>query len=137
MPPHPGFYVRRSVFARIGVFDDRLKTGADFEWMVRFFHKYQLSVHFIAGTLVAFRMGGQSSSGLKSLVVINREAETSCKRHGIATHKSLMWTKYTLKSLQYILRPPDFPLSQSERWTPPGQTTDLEQEARLDSAERR
>jgi glycosyltransferase involved in cell wall biosynthesis len=137
MPPHPGFYVRRTVFAALGLFDDRLKTGADFEWMLRFFYKHHLTAHFIGGTLVAFRMGGLSNSGLKSLVVINREAETSCKRHGIATHKGLMWTKYTLKSLQYILRPPDFPLSQWERWTPPGQTTDIEQETCLDSPESR
>lgn len=115
MPPHPGFYVRRTAFARIGLFDESFTSGGDFEWMVRFFQKHRLAVHCIEPTLVAFRMGGISSRGIKSLVAINREAELSCRRHGIATHQWLMWSKYLVKSLQYIWRPPDFPLPQSER----------------------
>ncbi len=118
MPPHPGFYVRRSAFASVGLFDDRLKMGADFEWMVRFFCKHGLSARFIETTLVAFRMGGISTRGLNSLIAINRDVELSCRRHGIATHQSLIWSKYALKSLQYVYRPPDFPLAPSEIWQP-------------------
>jgi glycosyltransferase involved in cell wall biosynthesis len=118
MPPHPGFYVRRSTFDSVGPFDEWFKTGADFEWMVRFFHVHRLSASFIRSTLVAFRMGGASTRSLQSTTNINREAEMSCRRHGIATHQLLIWTKYGAKSLQYVLRPPDFPLPASESWLP-------------------
>jgi hypothetical protein len=118
MPPHPSFYASRSAFATIGLFDEQLSTGADFEWMVRFFHKHRLRARFIGDTLIAFRTGGITNHGLRSRIAINREAEISCKRHGILTHRSLLWAKYLVKVLQYVIRPPDFPLPRSQYWAP-------------------
>jgi hypothetical protein len=112
------FYARRSAFATVGSFDDQLKTGADFEWMARFFRKHRLRACFIDHTLIPFHIGRTTNQGLKSRIAINREAEVSCKRHGILTHQSLLWSKYALKALQYVVRPPDFPLPLSDHWKP-------------------
>lgn len=118
MPPHPGFYVRRAALAQVGEFDPQLRTGADFEWMVRFFHVHRLRMRPTPETLVAFRLGGNSSMGLQSLRNINREALASCRRWGIRSNKLAMWAKYVVKSQQYFRRPSDYPAAAAVAWAP-------------------
>lgn len=118
MPPHPGFYVRREALAQVGEFDPQLRTGADFEWMVRFFHVHKLRLRPTPETLVAFRMGGTSTSGLQSLRNINREALASCRRWGIGSNGLAIWAKYLVKTQQYLRRPTDFPAAADVAWTP-------------------
>ncbi len=109
MPPHPGFYARTEVFRRIGGFDNRLKIGADFEWMLRFFDVHGLRARAIPQTLVALREGGLSNSGFGSRRRINAEALASLRRHGIASAAPVIWSKYAVKALQYVVKPADWP----------------------------
>ena len=119
MPPHPGFYIRRDALDRVGEFDPRTWTGADFEWMIRFFHVHKLSMTPIRETVVAFRLGGDSTSGLRSLFNINREALASCRRWGLFSSPAAMSAKYLVKIGQYVDRPSDFPLAPPLGWQPP------------------
>ena len=111
MPPHPGFYVRREALEKVGEFDHGIRTGADFEWMVRFFHVHKLSMRTIPETLVGFRLGGRSTRGLESLRTINREALASCRRWRLPSSSAAMWAKYFFKTSQFIERPADYPLA--------------------------
>lgn len=111
MPPHPGFYVRRGALERVGAFDPSIRTGADFEWMLRFFHVYKLAMLSIPETVVGFRLGGNSTRGLASLRNINKEALASCRRWGLSTHPAAIWAKYLIKSGQFFDRSADFPLA--------------------------
>ena len=109
MPPHPGFYARRTVFDRVGGFDPSLRIGADFEWMLRFHHVHGLAARPVAATVVALREGGLSNSGFASRRRINAEALASLRRHGIASAAPLVWAKYAVKALQFVHRPADWP----------------------------
>ena len=118
MPPHPGFYVRRDALSQVGEFDPRIRTGADFEWMVRFFHVRKLSMRPIEETLVAFRLGGNSTKGFESMRNVNREALASCRRWGLSSNSAGMWAKYIVKAGQFFRRPTDFPLPPPVGWRP-------------------
>lgn len=118
MPPHPGFYVRRAVFDRIGGFDPALAIGADFEWMLRFYHDAGLHAAAMAPTLVTLRDGGVSNSGLASRRTINSEALASLRRHGIASTAPVIWSKYLIKALQYVVPPKQWPAPAAVRWPP-------------------
>jgi glycosyltransferase involved in cell wall biosynthesis len=107
MPPHPAFYARRSAFEAVGPFDIGLKIGADFEWMVRFFHGRRLGFSTVTDTLTAVRTGGLSNRGLSSRVQINKEALQSCRKWGLWTNEALMWSRYAFKSAQWFARPTD------------------------------
>lgn len=109
MPPHPGFYVRKSAFEQVGPFDISLKVGADFEWMVRFFNSKHLLMAPIERTVVGLRVGGISTRGLASAQVINEEALRSLRRWGVTTHAVLIWAKYAAKAFQLLRRPHDYP----------------------------
>src|SRR5690606_14344258 len=58
MPPHPGFYASRMAFEQVGLFDPSFRICADFDWMVRFFHRNRLHAACDSATLVALREGG-------------------------------------------------------------------------------
>ena len=60
-PPHPTFFVRRSVYESYGVFRLDIPTAADTEFMLRLIHKYRISVKYIDRALVKFTEGGWSS----------------------------------------------------------------------------
>jgi glycosyltransferase involved in cell wall biosynthesis len=103
MPPHPGFYARRRAFDRVGGFDPAIRIGADFDWMVRFFAVNRLGAAFIPETLVTLREGGLSNQGLASRKAISREALATLKRHGLLSAAPLVWAKYPVKALQYVV----------------------------------
>lgn len=116
MPPHPGFYATRTAFDRVGGFDPAIRIGADFEWMVRFFAVHGLKSMPIRETLVTLREGGLSNSGFASRLTINAEAVTSLRRHGIATSKPLVWSKYAAKIMQFGISAHQWPSPEAVRW---------------------
>jgi glycosyltransferase involved in cell wall biosynthesis len=64
MPPHPTFFVRRSVYERFGSFLLDLGTAADYELMLRFLLKHRISTAYIPEVLVRMRLGGKSTVSL-------------------------------------------------------------------------
>ncbi len=120
MPPHPGFYARASAFAAVGDFDADISIGADFDWMVRFFVKHRLAAAALPETLVTLRSGGVSNRGLDSRRQISREALATLHRHGLLAMTALVWAKYPVKALQYLIRPKAWPAPEMVRFQPAG-----------------
>ena len=118
MPPHPGFYARRSVFERVGRFDPAIRSGADFDWMLRFYLRERLVAVPLDATLVTMRDGGVSNAGLASRRRINAEALASLHRAGVASTTPLVWSKYLLKAAQLVAPAPGWPAPPAVRWTP-------------------
>jgi glycosyltransferase involved in cell wall biosynthesis len=118
MPPHPGFYASASVFERIGGFDPAIRIGADFDWMVRFFAVHGLKARPIPETLVTLRDGGISNQGLASRTAISREALATLSRHGLYSATPLVWAKYPVKALQFVVPAHDWPAPATVRFTP-------------------
>lgn len=118
MPPHPGFYARASVFERIGGFDPAIRIGADFDWMVRFFAVHGLKPRLIGETLVTLRDGGISNQGLASRTAISREALATLSRHGLFSAAPLVWAKYPVKALQFLMPAAGWPAPRAVCFTP-------------------
>jgi glycosyltransferase involved in cell wall biosynthesis len=116
MPPHPGFYARRRAFDHVGGFDPAIRIGADFDWMVRFFAKHRLSSRPLAETLVTLREGGLSNQGFASRKTINREALATLRRHRLLALAPLVWAKYPVKALQFVVPPVDWPAPKAVRF---------------------
>lgn len=105
MPPHPTFFVRRSLYAQHGGFDTRYAICADFDLMVRLFHTHGASYTYLPEVLVHMRTGGSSTRGLRSTLTINREMLLACRRHGIRTSLPRIYAKYFRKVFQLISKP--------------------------------
>lgn len=62
MPPHPALYLRRHVYEKYGGFDLSLRSSADYELMLRFIHRYQISLKYVPSVFVRMRVGGMSNA---------------------------------------------------------------------------
>lgn len=68
MPPHPTFYVRRSVYERLGGFDKRYRIAADYDTILRFLAVGKIRAVYIPEVLVRMRAGGISNRSLKTIL---------------------------------------------------------------------
>lgn len=67
MPPHPTFFVKRSVYEEFGLLDLDFPLSADYELMLRFLYKHEISTVYIPEVLVKMRTGGTSSPGVYTI----------------------------------------------------------------------
>lgn len=63
MPPHPTFFVKKSVYENYGLLNLDFPLAADYELMLRFLYKYRISTTYIPEVLVKMRTGGTSKPG--------------------------------------------------------------------------
>jgi glycosyltransferase len=68
MPPHPTFYVRRSVYDRLGSFDTRYRIAADYDTILRFLAVDKIRTVYIPEVLVRMRVGGLSNRSLRTIL---------------------------------------------------------------------
>ena len=68
MPPHPTFYVRRSVYDLLGGFDTRYRIAADYDTVLRFMSVGKIRAAYIPEVLVRMRVGGISNRSLSTIL---------------------------------------------------------------------
>lgn len=83
MPPHPTFYVRRSVYERLGGFDTRYRIAADYDTVLRFLAVGKIRAAYIPEVLVRMRTGGVSNRSLKTIIRKSREDLDVLRRNGV------------------------------------------------------
>lgn len=105
MPPHPTFFVKKSFYDQYGGFDTSYQICADFDVMVRYFHKAQGSYTYLPEVIVRMRTGGSSTQGLSSTLTINKEMLKACRKYGLKTSLPRIYSKYPKKVLQLLMKP--------------------------------
>lgn len=105
MPPHPAFFVKRVIYQRHGLFNLSLKNSADYELMLRFLYKYQISTAYVPDVLVRMRIGGLSNATWRSRLRANREDRTAWKINGIKPRFYTTILKPLRKLQQFYYRP--------------------------------
>jgi glycosyltransferase involved in cell wall biosynthesis len=105
MPPHPTFFVRRSVYERYGLFNLNLGSAADYELMLRFLLKYGIKVAYIPEVLVRMRIGGASNSSLRNRLAANRMDRKAWEVNGLKPHPWTLLMKPLRKIPQWWQRP--------------------------------
>lgn len=102
MPAHPAMFVRRAVFEKVGLFRTDYRIAADFEWVARAFHDRSVRYVYYPRVLVRMQMGGASTQGLKSTILLNREILRACRENGIQTNVFRLLRKFPRKLLELI-----------------------------------
>ena len=90
-PAHPTFYVRRSVFQRLGCFDLSYRLGSDVELMMRFLERYGIASSYLSGVLVCMRTGGVSNQSWRNIVIQNQEIYKALRKNGVAFSPLVFW----------------------------------------------
>jgi glycosyltransferase len=91
MPPHPTFYVRRSLYAQLGGFDLRYHIAADYDTMLRFLGRGEVRAAYIPEVLVKMRLGGASNRSLANILQKSKEDYLALRRNGVGGLGALAW----------------------------------------------
>ena len=104
MPPHPTFFVRRSLYERFGVFRTDFKTAADYELMLRFIHRHGAKLSYVPKVLVRMRDGGASNQTFASRLKANKEDRRAWEVNAIDPYWFTLYLKPLRKIGQYFIR---------------------------------
>lgn len=105
MPPHPTFFVRRSIYETYGGFNPDLGTAADYELMLRFLFKHGISAAYLAEVLVVMRAGGLSNRSWKNRLNAHRMDRRAWQINGLHPMPGTLLAKPLSKILQFSPRP--------------------------------
>lgn len=89
MPPHPTFFLARSVYAEHGVYSLELRSAADYELMLRMLHKHRVSAAYLPEVLVNMQTGGMSNASWGNRWRANREDRAAWRMNGL---RPMPWT---------------------------------------------
>lgn len=102
MPPHPTFFVKKSVYNSYGDFNLALKSAADYEIMLRFLYKHSISCTYLPKITVKMRTGGISNASLKNRIRANKEDRRAWQINKIRPYFFTLYLKPLLKISQYF-----------------------------------
>ncbi len=80
-PPHPAFFVRRSVYERYGAFVPDLPIAADYELQLRLLMLHGLRYTYIDRVLAHMAPGGIAQRSLRNILQANLECASAWRRH--------------------------------------------------------
>lgn len=102
MPAHPALFLSRAVVQRVGRFRTDYRIAGDFEYLVRAFHGHNLRYRHLPEVLVHMQMGGVSTNGWRSKILLNREVLRACRENGLQTSMLKILSKYPMKALEFF-----------------------------------
>ena len=93
MPPHPSSFIRRSLYKKYGLYEERFKIASDFDLFLRLIFIKRIAYKTINKIIVRMRTGGVSGKNINSYITINNEINQSFKKNNI-----------NVKIFQFLLR---------------------------------
>ena len=104
MPPHPSVFLRRSVLNDVGLYKTSYQIAADYELLIRCFKRQNFKWKYLPLITTKMNTGGKSTSGFKSLFVINTEIFRACRENQIGTNYLMIYSKYLFKPFEFLSR---------------------------------
>ncbi len=97
MPPHPTFFVKKTLYEEYGYYKTNYHIAADFELIIRFLYTHKASYLYLPMDMIRMTMGGKSTNSLHSKYILNREIVRGCRENGIYTNMPILVMKYFIK----------------------------------------
>jgi glycosyltransferase involved in cell wall biosynthesis len=102
MPPHPAFFLKKSVYDKYGLYRLDCGTAADYELMVRMLQKNGISTRWIHEVFVVMTAGGASNQGLNSRMKANDNDKKAWVVNDLRPSAFTLILKKTSKIPQFI-----------------------------------
>jgi glycosyltransferase len=104
MPPHPTFFVRKSVYEQLGLYNHHMRSAADYEMMLRLMLNHQLKTSYVPRIIVKMRTGGVSNASVKNRIRANREDREAWRINGMKPWFFTLYLKPLRKITQFLKR---------------------------------
>ena len=102
MPAHPALFLSRTVVQRVGRFKTDYRIAGDLEYIIRAFYNHTLRYRHLSEVLVYMQIGGASTNGWRSKVLLNQEVLRACRENGLQTNMLKILSKYPAKILELL-----------------------------------
>jgi glycosyltransferase len=80
-PPHPTFYMRRSVAERVGLYDLSYRSASDYDYMLRAMRLAGVRIAYVPQVIADFQLGGISTRDWRATVHGSIETLRSRRQH--------------------------------------------------------
>ena len=100
MPAHPAIFIRRKIYDGVGHFRTSYSIAADYEFLCRVVQHSDLKAIYLPNILVRMQLGGISTGGFKSTILLNKEVFRAIRTNGIYTNMGMILSKYPSKILE-------------------------------------
>ncbi len=102
MPPHPAFFVKKSVYEKYGLFRLDCGINADYEIMLRFLEAYKVSTVWLKKVCTYMEAGGTSNNGLQSRIVAMNNDKLAWEKNNLKPGRFTILLKKIRKIPQFI-----------------------------------
>ncbi|MBC5773483.1 glycosyltransferase [Pontibacter sp. KCTC 32443] len=102
MPPHPTFYVKRELYQKLGLYNTKFRSAADYELMLRYLFKHKITTTYLPEKLVKMRVGGKSNVTLNNRIRANQEDYQAWVINNLQPYFFTRYLKPLRKLLQFI-----------------------------------
>jgi glycosyltransferase involved in cell wall biosynthesis len=102
MPPHPTFFVRKSVYDQVGLYNTDMRSAADYEMMLRILLKHNLPAAYLPQVIVKMRTGGISNASVRNRIRANREDREAWRINGMKPYFFTLYLKPLRKITQFL-----------------------------------
>jgi glycosyltransferase len=93
-PPHPSFYMKRSLYLENGLFDTSFKIAADYDQMLRILERENIKVSYLPQVIVKMRLGGESTK-IDNSILSTKEIARVMGMHNINWIVAMAYRKFT------------------------------------------
>ncbi|MEX6233661.1 glycosyltransferase family 2 protein [Providencia hangzhouensis] len=83
MPPHPTFFMKRSLYKKYGNFDLNFKISADYDSLLRYLWLHNISVSYLPKVVTKMRVGGESNRSFLNILKKTKEDILVLKKNNI------------------------------------------------------
>lgn len=97
MPPHPTFFMKRNLYIEYGLFDLQFKISADYDSLLRYIWKNNISLSYLSKVTTKMRVGGESNRSIKNIIKKTKEDIMALKKNDLPWMKAII-----LKNLSKI-----------------------------------
>ena len=102
MPPHPGFFIKKSNYNKFGTYQLGLGSSADYELMLRMIVKHEIKLKYIPEIITKMRMGGVSNKSVKNRLQANKNDRLAWEINDLTPFWFTIWLKPIRKIGQFI-----------------------------------
>ena len=102
MPPHPGFFIKKSKYSQFGSYLLGLGSSADYELMLRMIIKHQIKLKYLPRIITKMRMGGVSNKSFINRFEANKNDRLAWKVNDLKPFWFTSWLKPIRKIGQFI-----------------------------------
>ena len=101
-PAHPSFFVRNTVYKKLGYFNLNFELAADFELMLRFLEKNKIKGKYLPISMVRMRLGGATNKSIKNILKGNNECVAAFKVNDLKVSAAYPIYRLLPKLKQYL-----------------------------------